>query len=354
MLNSHPWNDDLWDPLIATAREIPHALLLVGSRGLGKSDFALRLAASQLCPHSATIGQACGQCQSCRLFLACTHPDLHMVQAESTTQVTDGLMADYAQRYHDIPMGDRKPRTVIGVDVIRQLIDALITHPHLGHRKVAVIHPADAMNLNASNALLKLVEEPPTDTLLLLITTFPFKLPPTLRSRCMKVDFKAPHPNVARQWLTTNGVAEDTCALFLALAGGAPLKALALAKHDFIGQRDEWLSDVEGLINGVEDPIACASRWQQTGAAVALEWLQNLTSDLITLAAVPAPPRLHNADVADRLCDLNNNVESATLHGLYDNIGKLRAILDSVDERLLIEDILIKLTPRRESTQVSP
>ncbi|HSW52736.1 MAG TPA: hypothetical protein VLG93_05865, partial [Sulfuricaulis sp.] len=131
----YPWHGALWSALARQFEQLPHALLLQGRPGLGKHDFAVQLAQALLC-EQARDGMACGQCHCCRLFAAGTHPDLAGV----------GLVEDAKS---------------IAVDQIRALGDFLSLRPHTAARKVVIISPAEAMNINAANSLLKLLEEPP-------------------------------------------------------------------------------------------------------------------------------------------------------------------------------------------------
>ncbi len=167
---THPWNDGPWRRL-ATARRLPHALMLCGVAGLGKLAFAQRLARWRLCA-ARDDSAACGRCRGCSLFAAGTHPDMHVLAPERLALAGDGLMMRYALRYvsEEAASGKRKPGLGIGVDAIRRLIDALGTHAHLAEERVVVLTPADAMNLNAANALLKVLEEPPANTVFALVT----------------------------------------------------------------------------------------------------------------------------------------------------------------------------------------
>src|SRR5512135_3501785 len=95
----HPWNQALAQALVHDPSRIPHALLLAGVRGLGKNDFSLWLAQRLLCRNVTPTGSACGTCQSCMLFSAGTHPDLHVIQTESACRTSESLLSKYGLRY---------------------------------------------------------------------------------------------------------------------------------------------------------------------------------------------------------------------------------------------------------------
>ena len=171
----YPWHEALWSMLSRQLDQLPHALLLQGRPGLGKHDFAVQLAQALLCERPQA-GAACGQCHGCHLFGAGAHPDLAGV----------GRLEDARN---------------ITVDQIRALGEFMSLRPHTATRKVVIISPADAMNLNASNSLLKLLEEPPPGSMLLLVTSHPARLPATIRSRCTRLLFRLPAPSVGQAWL---------------------------------------------------------------------------------------------------------------------------------------------------------
>ena len=196
---------------------LAHATLLAGPKGLGKVEFALRLAADLLCLQEAPV--ACGACRSCKLLVSGAHPDFKLITFEINSK-TDKL------------------RTVLVVDQIRELIAGLQLTRALSPRKVAVIHPAEAMNPSASNALLKMLEEPPVDTFLLLVSHDPARLPSTIRSRCQAVHLRLPDEQTAREWIAAgHGYEAESIALALQATAGSPLEARQMLAT---GQVDQY------------------------------------------------------------------------------------------------------------------
>jgi DNA polymerase-3 subunit delta' len=339
----HPWNLELAKTLAQDLDRLPHALLLAGPRGLGKNHFAAWLAQRLLCQQPASPVEPCGQCQSCQLYRSGSQPDLHVVQPEAYYKNSSSLLAKYAVRYPpEDKSRDSKDSTVIRIDQIRALIEASHTRPQIAARKVLLISPADTLNINAANSLLKLLEEPPADSHLVLVADRPARLSATIRSRCNRVEFRIPQADRARAWLISRGIQAPDDERLLALAGGAPLEALALAENQFLAQREQLMSDLELLLSGQGDPLACAARWRQIGADRSLHWLQGWLADLIHTSQAPESRAPHNPDAGPRLQAHKKRLHLRQLFNLAEMVAHKRQMLGgSLDEQLLLEDLLI-------------
>lgn len=219
----HPWNAPLWQQLVRDRERLPHALLLHGMPGVGKSQLALALAEWLLCAQPLAK-QACGQCLSCNWLAQGGHPDLCIVEP----------------RVEDACDKPRRSMQLISVDDIRMATDMLALSSHQGGWRVVLIRPAEAMNAAAANALLKTLEEPPPRVMLILISHQPRRLLPTVRSRCHKLAVPRPDRQVALAWLSEQGLA-DAEALLLE-AGGAPLLALEYADAQRSAQKARLLN----------------------------------------------------------------------------------------------------------------
>jgi len=236
-----PWHEEPW-ALLKGRRErgaMPHALLLAGPAGLGKRIFVDRLAQAMLC-QAPVDGDACGRCKACMLYAAGTHPD----------RATIGLGL----------RKDGTPRTEIVIDQVRELSQRLAMSSQFGGWQVVSIDPADAMNASAANALLKTLEEPSRETLLVLVADAPWRLPATIRSRTQRVDFNLPSAEVAMAWLKAEGVSDAAAAL--AAANGNPGQARAWAAEGQLKARNEVRNDLKALAAGRGDPMEVAKRWQ--------------------------------------------------------------------------------------------
>ena len=313
----YPWHDALWTTLTRQFERLPHALLLYGRPGLGKHAFALQLAQALLCA-APRDGIGCGQCHGCRLFTAGTHPDLAVI----------GLVEEAKS---------------ITIEQIRALGDFLTLCPHTAARKVVVISPAEAMNLNAANALLKLLEEPPLGSILLLVSSHPARLPATIRSRCSRVFFKVPARGEGSSWLQSHASGDARPAELLALAGGAPLLANAMAQAGFSENRAQLLQDVATLASGRADPVACAARWKGLGAGICLGWFYSFVADLIKRRIAGAHAELINPEADRFITELKINLKISDLYNFIDVIGKYyRQLGGPLEELLILEDILIR------------
>ncbi len=295
-----PWHQDLWRQSRerrATGR-LPHALLLAGPAGLGKGLFARRLARALLCDRSDAEGNACGQCRSCRLFRAGSHPDFSVVQPEEDSKSIE----------NDQPEGDaggagakKKKSKAIKIEQIRDLCAFLGYTAQYGGYKIALLEPADRLNVNAANSLLKTLEEPPGNGLLLLVTAQPARLPATVRSRCQKIGFAPPTAAIAVPWLTARIADGLEPATLLDIAGGAPLAALSQADGERWRRRRELFECYQQTLAGRIDPIRAAERWTQGDLSENLRWLVGWHTDLIRLKMNVDPPRLGNPDLRSAL-----------------------------------------------------
>lgn len=221
-----PW---LAEPLQqALAGQRGHATLLHAAPGVGALEFALVLAQAWLC-EAASAGSPpappCGHCGSCRLVQAHAHPDLLVLMPETLRREKAWPLVDDRTEGED---AKRKPSRQIRIDETRGLVDWVYKTSSRGRGKAVVLHPAEALNAHAANALLKTLEEPPPGTRLLLTAADPSLLLPTVRSRCQNLVLATPAADLAAAWLVERGV-DDPQAL-LAACSGRPLDAWSLVQ----------------------------------------------------------------------------------------------------------------------------
>lgn len=287
-----PWQRETAQRWLAARERFAHAWLIHGVAGIGKVDFAAAAAASLLC-ESPVDHLACGHCPACAWVASGNHPDLRRIRPEAVA-VQEGAAtaeggADDQGAAGETASVKRAPSKDIRIDQIRSLESWFNTATHRGGWRVAMLYPAQALNVISANALLKVLEEPPPKTVFLLVADAPDRLLPTLVSRCRRLPLPAPSSPESLQWLTAQGVtsAED----WLAAAGGAPLAALRLA-HSGQQACPDWLSKlIAPLAKGQMPDIGTLSESLEKQAPV--EWidiLQRLYADLM-LAGAGAPVR---------------------------------------------------------------
>ena len=197
----YPWLSVHWTFFMRRLEtdKLAHALMIEGPSAVGKTALARKMITRLLCSEDQPL--SCGRCRSCQLLAGGAHPDYFELQPEEDSKV-------------------------IKVDQVRALIGKLDLTTSISERKVAYIHPAEVMNGAAANALLKSLEEPAGDTVLILVSDNPGRLPVTIRSRCQAMSISQPDPRIVQEWLEqTSGRPPEQVEAALQAAGGSPLRA---------------------------------------------------------------------------------------------------------------------------------
>lgn len=257
---SMDWLDATREQFAHLSARLPHAILLSGEAGLGKSQLAIEMIASVLCdgPKNVTDKKiACRACDNCQLFEAGSHPDFHYLSTEQDVDLGEKPQVSYAARYTEefSKRKSRQPKKVISVDQVRALINDFCLSHHSANMKVALIDLAQNMNINAANALLKLLEEPNPQSLLLLVASDISRLPMTIRSRCVALKANPPSFEQGVQWLQVQGVDVSDAALSMSIASGAPIKALAFCQQGETDNFAQLLNILETMLGGTISPI---------------------------------------------------------------------------------------------------
>ena len=274
------------------AERLTHAMLIQGPPGVGKAALADYIARTVLCDQPARA--PCGECASCHLHEAGTHPDLRRV----------GIPEDKKQ---------------VAVDDIRELTGTFTLRSFRGGRKVAIIDPADAMSTSGANALLKTLEEPSQGALLILTAARPDRLPATVASRCQRVPVRAPETAVALGWLAALDASVEWPAL-LALAAGAPVRALELARGGALELEREMAELPAKLSRPDVDVVGLAQRCQERLPAERLRWIENWVTDRIR-RGLKGPA----ADHSPATPGLPSAVRTRHIQGLYAILDELQA-----------------------------
>ncbi len=289
-----------------SSERMPHGLMLQAPPGLGTALLARWIVNLVMC--AGTDGpRPCGACKPCRQLQAGTHPDLIWVAREEDARQ-------------------------LQVQQIRDLSAALCLKSHGGGYKAAVIAEADFMNANAANALLKTLEEPSPQTLLILCSARPSRLPATVISRCQRLKIAAPKADDARQWLNSIH-ARDDWPKILEHAANEPLRALNLAESGFAELDTDMSSALEGLSQGRMDIVATAERWAKANLADRLDWLETWLTRTLRQAALPA-------------AGLPSVPQATKIRRLYRLLGRVRGLKfeqnTSLNMQLAAEELLLQ------------
>ncbi len=313
-MTAYPWHQPLWQQFVNVWQQqrLAHAILMTGAKGLAKTDLALSMAKFSLCLAPAASA-ACGQCHSCELFAADAHPDHLLIEPEETGKT-------------------------IKIDQIRALKDKQSLTANISAWKTVVIHPAHKMTTNASNSLLKLLEEPQAQTLLILVSSQPQQLPITIRSRCQLWPMLSPEPAQTESWLKEQGIKinEQQLLQLTPLAKGAPLMLQQMLESRLDLLVEQLQSDMEQLIQGNANPMQMQLNWQQ--------------NDLLTVM------HILQYDLKNRLIKQPEAAETGILWQILDCIQvtiKLVSSSNNYNKTLLIEDFMVSVMRICRSVQTA-
>jgi DNA polymerase-3 subunit delta' len=323
------WLIPAWQQLQLRRAALPHALLIHGRAGLGKTGLASLFAQRLLCEGAAAAEDPpCGRCQACLWFSQGNHPDFRLVQPEALAERASDESSQSRKR--DSESASRQIR----VDQIRDIQDLLAIGTHRRGLRVVLIRPAEAMNVAAANALLRSLEEPPPDTLFLLVSSAPDRLLPTVRSRCQDVPVAPASAADAVPWLAAQGVKDAGAAL--AYAANAPLAALEDAEE--APARDVFVNE---LASGSRDALALADLCQGAAPARVVAWMQKWVGDL-ALTSIAGRVRYHLRHAA-ALRTLAPSLAVERLIGFDRALVERAAIAQHpLNPRLFLEDMFLR------------
>jgi DNA polymerase-3 subunit delta' len=302
---------------------LPHALLIQDVHGGGGEELALLAAQVALCRNEPG---ACGTCADCNRAAARTHPDLWSV----------GLEEDSKQ---------------IKVEQIRELAAGLTLTGYESQSSVAIISPAEALNANAANALLKTLEEPRPGVLIVLVAHAASRLPATVISRCQRLAVRLPARAACLEWLRKRGGAGDWEAVIDVL-GNAPLRALAVAPVDLVRVRNETFRMLDDALAGRGDAAAAAERWARDAFDLRLACAENWVTHRIAAQLAPATS-LTELPTGTHLPAANYSMNMRGLVRTADALRELARLASTpVNKTLAVEQLLLQL-PKELSRELT-
>lgn len=314
-----PWQKEQWHKMWSAFQSgrLPHALLLTGMSGIGKAQFADCFSRSLLCQSVLKDGQPCNECHMCRLVRGQAHPDVMWV-------------------------GPEKPGAAIKVDQIREVSEFANQTSLQGGKRIVIINPADSMNNNAANALLKTLEEPPAGVLIMLICSQPSRLPATIRSRCQQIFFSRPSKTEALQWLALQSIKTDG-ELLLNLANGAPLAAIQLESNEMLETRKLLFQTLLLLSQKQVDPLKSAAALQDAELLIMLDFVLCWLMDLLRLQV--GSNDLLNKDYAQELHELKQRTILSRLISFMDFLQQTRKQICAglnLNKQLTLETVFVR------------
>lgn len=302
------------------AGKLPHAILIGGPENVGKRHFARALAGLLLCKQPTDSGR-CKECAPCHLVSAGTHPDIRVVQPEESK--------------------------LIKIEQIRDLIDWVSQTSQMGGMKVTLLMPAEQMNISSANALLKCLEEPGPDNLLILVTNQPGRLLPTIRSRCQRLDFPIPRAEDTTGWLRDELDSGNDAELLLGMAGGAPLAVVDRIDAEYLERRRNLVAAIDGLMSGREVVGEVAGRLASTEPADMLEILEGLLVDALKNQMTENKKYIKNKDLEDLVDRLSKALDRRFLLDMIRQVTAERRAVQGPSNpniQLLLEGLLIELS----------
>jgi DNA polymerase III subunit delta' len=342
-----------------TCGRAAHAYIFAGPDGVGKYKTAREWARLLLCDEPVAknnLTEACGKCESCRLFDAGSHPDMELIYKELLEFTRDGK--------------DKAPPVEMPIDVIREfLIEKAIIKPGVSQKRVFIINEAEKLNVNSQNCLLKILEEPPLYCCIILLCTRLDSLLPTIRSRCQIVRFGPVQQDKIVQKLRTLGLDDMRCGYFARMASGSigsacQWAALELADANIYQSKQEiiksladyHLADVLELTDEIlEKSKKIADVWSSIEEKKSQSDLNRKTAQMLIMIVISALYDVTRMGICPAEEAINYD-QSGLIEKIADRLGRqvcmdkiadcyqmLNWVEASVNERLIWEHLLLNL-----------
>lgn len=315
----YPWQLEHWDQVVQSyvGKKLHHGLLLSGQEGMGKQAFAFAVASFLLCSNNKDQKKPCGHCTSCKLLEAGSHPDLKVLEPEESGKQ-------------------------IKIDQVRAVTNFVNQTAQQGGNKVLILGPAENMNANAANALLKNLEEPSLKTFLILYTHQSSGVLPTIKSRCQQFAFATPSQSVVAEWLSAEAA---QASMAIALGHGSPLIAKSLIEGSGLSQFSRLVIDLESLLTGQNNPVKVADNWKKEELSELLSWLYVLALDVMRVGTTGSKDQSRLPEISHLVEAMSKGANLRLLDQFAKKVaqgrGQLKSGIGNPNQQLLLESVLI-------------
>ena len=315
----YPWQESIWETLTERFPKLGHGLLFYGKKGCGKEAFTQQFLAWVLCQNRHLNNKPCGECGSCLWLKADTHPNYVHISTDDE---------------------NKKQNAKIKIEKIRDL-QPFVQQTGDGWR-VIVIEPAEALNIASSNALLKTLEEPGENIVIILLADHYLKLPATIRSRLQHFAMDRISTEQANNYLNQHlpeaGASQQQ--LLMNLSNQMPLQALDVAQSAWLPQRQDFVQDWKRLVIEKNMPMQIATKWNKIlSFSEFSQMFEYLLSDLI---CVKLNQSVKNIDINCE--ELAEQYSLEQLFNLYQDFQQTKQYLaQNVQSNLVLDELCIKL-----------
>jgi DNA polymerase-3 subunit delta' len=346
----YPWQTAAWTQIQQLHGRWPHAILLHGPEGIGKTVFAEWLAQSLLCESPEADLQPCGTCVSCGWFSQYSHPDYRRLrpeileaEASETKSESESDESSNTASGKAAAKSTKAPSKEIVINQVRSLTEFMNISTHRQGIRVIVIYPAEAMNVAAANALLKSLEEPGPNTVFILVAHSVDALLPTMVSRCHQFALPMPAREQALAWLAEQQIARPE--QFLAEQGGAPLAAFESSQSETVQQQEEFLQHLQRP--SLDGALKIADKCQKTPIPLLLSWMQRWLYDVFSFkltGKIRYYPRYQK-----EITVIATGISMPAILALLESNTQRRAVADHpLSPKLLIEEMLLDYAGRAQ------
>jgi len=318
----HQWAVDLLQAHLIHQR-LRHAYLITGPTGVGRRTLAVWFAQAINCSTPPTPGEPCQQCRNCRQIADMQHPDLSVVQADP-------------------------PGSILKVEPVRELQRTLALTPYQAENRIALLLRFEEANLNAANALLKTLEEPPPNVVMILTAQSQEDLLPTIVSRCESVRLRPlPLDETAAGLQTHWNLPEDEARELAHLSGGRPGYAITLHKNpETLEQRQTWLNDLFDLLKQTRVQrfryANTIAKDKHTFRELIQVWASLWRDVMLRSSGAKVP--ITNLAYEDQITPLAGSVPMETTHGVIRQLERTLLLLDkNINTRLAAEVLMLEL-----------